>query len=582
MLAIALVIASSLVTTSGSAGASVVTASVPPAGWSVLHTSTDNPFLSVSCPTADRCIAVGDSGPTGMSASIGSTSDGGSTWIPESAPADAPGLTSVSCGSPTQCVAVGSVEGPDAGTAAILFTRDGGESWLETIPSGVLSLASVSCASGSHCVAVGDQLVGSSTSGVILATTDGGRTWKEQAATTQLPQLIGVSCPTTKHCVGAGGSLGSSNMPAPIVTVDGGRTWSIESQPSNAGTFSSVSCGSDSTCVAVSDNIGASSPAIASHDGGVSWSEVAAPGSAAGIDCLSATDCVAVGQNADEPTGLAFVTRDGGISWSSQSMPLGVTDLFNVSCSSESACISVGYSDDVVYANPDVDLVLGSTTTFSGLVSTTVSPSASPTITTAGEPTVLRATVAPVADKGAATGTVTFTTGAVTLCTARIRAGSGSCRASNAPLGINTVIASYSGDPTYFPAYATLSLSVSSVSCAHARGSVNNDTAGFTLSLSGCTPASRENRRATFTGSILTQSGSIVWIPSGQTTVGSLQTISSTAGLCRKGTSEYDVSGTETSGTSTYTHIGDAVTIDVCVDWTTDRVTMVNGTVATI
>jgi hypothetical protein len=276
----------------------------------------------------------------------------------------------------------------------------------------------------------------------------------------------------------------------------------------------------------------------------------------------------------------AFVTLDGGNSWSAQSMPLEVTDLFGISCPSESACISVGYSDSIDSPNPYADLVVGSTTAFSGLVSTTVTPSASPAIALAGEPTTLTASVAPVAGKGTPTGTVTFTAGAVTLCTAKLNAGNGSCRASDAPLGIDTVVASYSGDTTYFPASATLSLSVSSVSCAHGTGSLSND-GGFTLTFSSCTPVSKENRRATLTGSILGESGSIVWTPSGQTTDGSLQAFSSPDGQCPKGASEYNVDGTVTSGTSTYTHVGDAVTIPACLNMTTLKVTLAKGTAAT-
>jgi photosystem II stability/assembly factor-like uncharacterized protein len=570
----------------GSAGASgIAGGAAQPAGWSVLNTSTDNPYLSVSCPTDDDCVAVGESGPTGMNASIGATSDGGSIWIPESVPANVPGLTSVSCGSLTQCVAVGTGEGPNEGTTAILSTRNGGTRWQETIPStNVYSLTSVSCASGSHCIAVGNQLVGSSTSGVILGTTDGGRIWKQQAESTELPQLTGVSCPTTEHCVAVAQGLASGNTGAIVLTVNGGKTWTIESQPVDAPTLTGVSCGSDTVCVAVGGTFGNPSGvgnfAIATYDGGTRWSEVALPGSAAAIDCPSATDCAAVGLDAEGLMEQAFVTLDGGNSWSAQSMPLEVTDLFGISCPSESACISVGYSDSIDSPNPYADLVVGSTTAFSGLVSTTVTPSASPAIALAGEPTTLTASVAPVAGKGTPTGTVTFTAGAVTLCTAKLNAGNGSCRASDAPLGIDTVVASYSGDTTYFPASATLSLSVSSVSCAHGTGSLSND-GGFTLTFSSCTPVSKENRRATLTGSILGESGSIVWTPSGQTTDGSLQAFSSPAGQCPKGASEYNVDGTVTSGTSTYTHGGDAVTIPACLNMTTLKVTLAKGTAAT-
>ena len=51
-------------------------------------------------------------------------------------------------------------------------------------------------------------------------------------------------------------------------------------------------------------------------------------------------------------------------------------------------------------------------------------------------------------------------------------------------------------------------------------------------------------------------------------------------GLCPKRMSELDVTGTITGGTSTYTVVGDAVTIHACWNTTTNRVTLTRGTSA--
>lgn len=57
-----------------------------------------------------------------------------------------------------------------------------------------------------------------------------------------------------------------------------------------------------------------------------------------------------------------------------------------------------------------------------------------------------------------ATGTVTFTIGATTLCTATLPAVS--CSASNAPVGTDTVTASYSGDSTFAPQTTTTTVTI--------------------------------------------------------------------------------------------------------------------------
>jgi alpha-tubulin suppressor-like RCC1 family protein len=82
---------------------------------------------------------------------------------------------------------------------------------------------------------------------------------------------------------------------------------------------------------------------------------------------------------------------------------------------------------------------------------TTTMATATPAASTSGQSVTYGATVAPVTGTGTPTGTVTFTVGAVTLCTtpALDGAGSGSCTATNAPVGTDTVVATYSGDATF-------------------------------------------------------------------------------------------------------------------------------------
>jgi hypothetical protein len=76
---------------------------------------------------------------------------------------------------------------------------------------------------------------------------------------------------------------------------------------------------------------------------------------------------------------------------------------------------------------------------------TTTTPSVSPTTATSGESVSYSATVADATtgSTGTPAGSVKFTIGSTTICTARLSGGSGSCRATTAPIGTDTVNATY-------------------------------------------------------------------------------------------------------------------------------------------
>ena len=84
-----------------------------------------------------------------------------------------------------------------------------------------------------------------------------------------------------------------------------------------------------------------------------------------------------------------------------------------------------------------------------------------PTSVTQGDTVTYSATVSPTAGSGTPTGTVAFSTGGTALCTASLASGSGSCTASNAPEGTDTVAGNYSGDSNYSPSSSSTSLTVS-------------------------------------------------------------------------------------------------------------------------
>jgi hypothetical protein len=92
-------------------------------------------------------------------------------------------------------------------------------------------------------------------------------------------------------------------------------------------------------------------------------------------------------------------------------------------------------------------------------VATTTSASVSPSATTQGSTVAYSATVS--TSKGTPTGTVSFTSGSTTLCTATLAHRKATCPATGAPLGSDTVTASYGGTAAFSPSSGTTLLIVS-------------------------------------------------------------------------------------------------------------------------
>jgi hypothetical protein len=98
-----------------------------------------------------------------------------------------------------------------------------------------------------------------------------------------------------------------------------------------------------------------------------------------------------------------------------------------------------------------------------------------------------------------------------------------------------------------------------------ACSSVKGNTAG-TISVGKCSPESKVDKAATGPGAETASGLTLTWSPSGQTTVLSALSVSSPGqGGCPAGSTEYDVTGTVTGGTSTYTSVGGTVSAHLCV-----------------
>jgi hypothetical protein len=91
---------------------------------------------------------------------------------------------------------------------------------------------------------------------------------------------------------------------------------------------------------------------------------------------------------------------------------------------------------------------------------TTTSVTLSPAKVTAGTRVVYLVVVTPKSGTGTPTGTISFTTGSTSLCTAVLSGGVAACGATNAPVGTDTVTGTYSGGDGYASSSGTATLTV--------------------------------------------------------------------------------------------------------------------------
>lgn len=91
---------------------------------------------------------------------------------------------------------------------------------------------------------------------------------------------------------------------------------------------------------------------------------------------------------------------------------------------------------------------------------TTSTVTVSPASVTSGTRVAYEVVVAPKSGTGTPTGTITFTTGSTSLCTAVLSGGVAACGATNAPVGTDTVTGTYSGGGGYASSSGTATLTV--------------------------------------------------------------------------------------------------------------------------
>ena len=142
----------------------------------------------------------------------------------------------------------------------------------------------------------------------------------------------------------------------PIPASAQGLTWSVVPSPNikpatNNNELNGVSCVSASDCIAVGEQAGPTTAgtlvsALIESWNGTAWSVVPSPqpGNRAlyGVSCTSAASCTAVGVNFADPPNATLVEFWNGTRWSVTPDPSPGSELLGVSCVSPTACTAVG------------------------------------------------------------------------------------------------------------------------------------------------------------------------------------------------------------------------------------------------
>lgn len=265
----------------------------------------------------------------------------------------------VSCPSATLCYFVGSVESGD--NHALIETWNN-HVWNSRVHTSATFLSAVSCVSTTRCVAVGTDVANRSAP---YAETLTSGTWMSQV----LPHITGhavefssISCTSNTRCVAIGEDLTASKG---ITESLSGSTWTLTSGTTAvsvscvsatkciSSTLADVSCTSSTSCVAVDYNHTPPYKAIAQTFDGSHWHNTPAvpvpsgttSSDLAGVSCVSASSCVAIGDYTTTTTGHGLGETWNGSAWTRHSVPTTGGVFFQaVSCAGASACVAAGYT----------------------------------------------------------------------------------------------------------------------------------------------------------------------------------------------------------------------------------------------
>ena len=346
------------------------TPAVAAPAWSVVASPNisgvaNQTIRSVSCISADFCVAVGHYGPV----TIGKSRTliemwNGTTWSIAPSPATGPlgVLNGVSCASASFCFAVGK----DTESAAPLIDVWDGTAWTrQNNPPeyGDNTLLSVACASPTACATVG--FTEGNVRQTFVRMWNGH--WYEPGSANNGAfdnQLESVSCGSPTSCTAVGSYSDGTKKHTLIESWQGTSFWTITpTQDVSTGdsALHGISCVSATSCMAVGEAAaGATTPtsttipsALAESWNGAAWiPTLAIPTLNNGdvlqsVSCTSKQSCTAAGYSI---TGGTLVEKWNGVVWLAQTTPnpspiAGGTNynhLWGVSCTPSAACTAVG------------------------------------------------------------------------------------------------------------------------------------------------------------------------------------------------------------------------------------------------
>jgi hypothetical protein len=204
-------------------------------------------------------------------------------------------------------------------------------------------LNGISCPSAKRCVAVGYYITSSNGSSGLIERLAHGRWTIVRSPYDAGAVLNGVSCATATTCIAVGTGSQSNAL---IEQLSGGSWTVVPSPPAPPSELEAVSCTSSTTCTAVGFSQAAPSATLIEQLSGGTWTVVPSPNAAgssnnlSGVSCITASNCVAVGQSDDSSGDHTLVEQLSGGVWSI--VPAPDITLNGVSCSSASSCIAVG------------------------------------------------------------------------------------------------------------------------------------------------------------------------------------------------------------------------------------------------
>ena len=300
------------------------------ASWSAISSTalTSVTPSNVLC-TGNTCIVGTSSG-----ASIGYSSDGGTTWTLtyNDFGTTSSSLTNLYC-TGTTCLAV---VPPSSGAPGTFQSTDRGATWADvsgTTGSNFQSQHNLTC-SGTTCLTVG-------TTGIINKSTDSGSTWTTETSGTSTP-LNGVSCDGLV-CLAVGNVASGESQGFIDVSSDTGSIWTAVTT-TNAGNnnLNAVNCNSG-TCVAVGQ---AGTIVYSTDPAHTTWTsaESSTAQNLLSVACLSGSTCIACGNS-----GTIEQSTDSGDSWTILGTPanpvaLTATQLNAIACTGSTCFIAGGSS----------------------------------------------------------------------------------------------------------------------------------------------------------------------------------------------------------------------------------------------